>query len=77
MLIAAIDNAGSVPLSPKSGPRQFEVERRRLSLDEVDAILRREYEARRAAADEFASLGLSMESMQAARAMAVVGRYLS
>jgi uncharacterized protein len=76
MLIAALDNAGSVPLSAESGPRQNEVERRRLSRNDVEAILRREHEARQAAAKEFARLGLSMESMQAAREMAVVGRYL-
>jgi uncharacterized protein len=77
LLIAAIDNAGSVPLSPESGPRQYEVERRRLSGKDVAAILWREYEVRQAASKEFARLGLSMESMQAAREMAVVGRYLS
>jgi uncharacterized protein YqeY len=77
MLIAAIDNAGSVPLSPKSEPRQFEVERRRLSLDAVDAIMQREYAVRQAAANEFAGLGLSVESMQASQEMEVVGRYLS
>jgi uncharacterized protein YqeY len=77
MLIAAIDNAGSVPQSPKSEPRQFEVERRRLSRGDLEAILRREYETRQAAASEFADLGLSKESMQAGREMAIVGRYLS
>ncbi len=77
MLIAAIDNAGAIPLSPNSEPRQSEAERHRLSLGELEAILLREYQARQATADEFASLGLSLESAQASREMAVVGRYLS
>jgi uncharacterized protein YqeY len=77
MLIAAIDNAGAVPLSPKSEPPQSEAERRRLSVDELDAILLREHEARRAAAAEFARLGLGTESVQAARELTIVERYLS
>lgn len=77
MLIAAIDNAGAVPLSPKSEPPQFEVERRRLSLDELEAILLREREVRQAAVTEFARLGLGAQSTQAAGEVAIVDRYLS
>jgi uncharacterized protein len=77
VLIAAIDNAGSVPLSPKSEPRQHEVERRRLSGSDVQAILLREYEARRQTASDLARLGRRLESEQATREMEVVRRYLS
>jgi uncharacterized protein YqeY len=77
VLIAAIDNAGSVPLSPKSEPRQYEVERRRLGPSDVQAILLREYETRRKAASELARLGRSVESEQATREMALVRRYVS
>ena len=76
-LIAAIDNAGAVPLTAKSEPPQHEVERRHLDSGEVQAILRREYETHQAAASEFARLGRSVESEQANFAMAVVSRYLS
>jgi uncharacterized protein len=76
-LIAAIDNAGAVPLSPSGAPRQSEVERRRLESSDVRAILAREYEARRSAASEFARLGLAAQSERATREMAVVGRYLN
>ena len=76
-LIAAIDNAGAVPLTAKSEPPQHEVERRHLDSGEVQAILRREYETHQAAANEFARLGRSVESEQANFAMAVVSRYLS
>jgi uncharacterized protein YqeY len=77
VLIAAIDNAGSVPLSSKSESRQHEVARRRLGPSDVQAILLREYEARQKAASELARLGRSLESKQAAREMVVVRRYLS
>jgi uncharacterized protein len=76
-LIAAIDNAGAVPLAAKSEPPQREVERRHLDSGEVQAILRREYEAHQAAASEFARLGRGVESEQANFATAIVSRYLS
>jgi len=76
-LIAAIDNAGAVPLAAKSEPPQYEVERRHLDSDEVQALLRREYEAHQAAASEFARLGRSVESEQANLATIIVRRYLS
>jgi uncharacterized protein len=76
-LIAAIDNAGAVPLAAKSEPPQHEVERRHLDLDEVQVLLRREYEAHRAAAAEFRRLGRNVESQQANLAKAIVSRYLS
>ena len=76
-LIAAIDNAGAVPLAAKSEPLQHEVERRHLDASEVQALLRREYEAYQAAASEFARLGRSVESEQANFAAAIVSRYLS
>jgi uncharacterized protein len=75
-LIAAIDNAGAVPLPPKSEPRPLEVERRRLSAHDVRAILSREYEVRQRAAEEFARLGRTAESQLATREMAVLSRYL-
>jgi len=77
VLTAAIDNAGSVPLSSKSVPSRFEVERRRLGVSDVRAILLREYETRQQAASELARLGRSLESEQATREMVVVRRYLS
>jgi uncharacterized protein len=76
-LIAAIDNAGSVPLAARSEPPQHEVERRYLDSGDVQALLRREYEAHQAAASEFARLGRSVESQQAKSATAIVSRYLS
>jgi uncharacterized protein len=76
-LIAAIDNAGAVPFAAKSEPPQHEVERRHLDSGDVQAILRREYEAHQAAASEFARLGRSVESEQANFATAIVSRYLS
>ena len=76
-LIAAIDNAGAVPLAAKSEPPQHEVERRHLDPGDVQAILQREYEVHRAAAREFARLGRSVESERANFATAIVSRYLS
>ena len=76
-LIAAIDNAGAVPLAAKSDPPQHEVERRYLDPGEVQALLRREYDAHQAAASEFARLGRSVESEQANFATAIASRYLS
>jgi uncharacterized protein len=76
-LIAAIDNAGAVPLAGKSEPPQHEVERRHLDSGEVQALLRREYEAHQAAVSEFARLGRGAESEQARFATAIVSRYLS
>jgi uncharacterized protein len=76
-LIAAIDNAGAVALSPKLAPRQSEVARRRLGINEVHAILFREYETRQTAADEFTRMGRITESERASLEMAVVRRYLS
>jgi uncharacterized protein YqeY len=76
-LIAAIDNAGAVPLAAKSEPTQHEVERRHLDSGDVQAILRCEYEAHQTAASEFARLGRSVEAERANFAMAVVSRYLS
>lgn len=75
-LIAAIDNAGAVSLAAKSEPPQHEVERRHLDSGEVQALLRREYEAHQAAASEFARLGRSVESERANFASAIVSRYL-
>ena len=76
-LIAAIDNAGAVPLSARSGPTQSEVERRRLSAEDVQQILQREYEVRQTAAVEFTRLGLAVEAERSNREMAVVSRYLT
>ncbi len=76
-LIAAIDNAGAVPLAAKSEPPQHEVERRELDSGEVQALLLREYEIHQAAASEFARLGCSVECERANFATAIVRRYLS
>ena len=76
-MIAAIDNAGAVPLSRGPSPRPHEVQRRRLGFSEVQASLWREYRARRAAVEEYARLGRGAQSEQASREMAVVRRYVS
>ena len=76
-LITAIDNSGAVPLTPGSAPQEGEVERRRRSVEDVQALLRRELGALRGAVREFARLGLSVESKQAEFEATVVGRYLS
>jgi hypothetical protein len=76
VLIAAIDNAGAVPLAAGSAPPRSEVERRRLSDDDVQALLRREQETRAGAAREFNRLGRTSEAEQAEREAGVVGRYL-
>ena len=76
-LIAAIDNAGAVPLTAKSEPPQHEVERRHLDSGAVQAVLQREYDSHQAAASEFARLGRSAESERSNFAAAIVSRYLS
>ena len=76
-LIAAIDNAGAVALEPGRPPPRHEVERRHLGFDEIEAILLREYEARRIAAEQLARLGRPAESARANEEMSVVSRYLS
>lgn len=76
-LIAAIDNAGAVPLPPKSQPIQHEVERRYLEFEDIQALLRREYDLRREAAAEFGRLGRIAEAEKATSEMAVVRRYLA
>ena len=76
VLIATIDNAGAVPLPPQMMRAQHEVERRRLSCNDVLSLLRREHAARRKAACEYARLGNSTESERALREMAIIGRYI-
>ena len=75
-LIAAIDNAGAVPLPPKTEPIQCEVERRSLGSGDIQALLQREFDLRRRAADEFSSLGRTVESESAKFELNVVARYL-
>lgn len=75
-LIAAIDNAGAVPIPPKTEPVQTEVERRFLGRGDVQALLQREFDIRRRAADEFNRLGLTVEAESAKFEMEVVSRYL-
>jgi uncharacterized protein YqeY len=77
VLIAALDNAEAVPLSSKSEPRQFEVERRRLRARDVQGVLQAEYDARRTAASEFDRLGRIPEREQATREMLIVQHYLA
>lgn len=74
-LIAAIDNAGAVSLPPKTEPIQCEVERRSLGSDDIQALLQREFDLRRHAADEFSSLGRTLEAETAKFEMDVVRRY--
>jgi uncharacterized protein len=76
-LIAAIDNAGAVPLPPSSQPIHSEVERRHLGFEDIQALLRREYDLRREAADELGRLGRIAEAETAKSEMAVVRRYLA
>lgn len=75
MLIAAIDNAGAVPLSPELR-EPHEVERRRLSAGDVQELLWREHESRRSAVGEYARLGKGGQSARASYEMAVIRRYL-
>jgi uncharacterized protein YqeY len=75
-LIAAIDNAGAVPLPPKAQQVSSEVERRSLRFDDIQALLQREFDLRRHAANEFSRLGRTVEAETAKFEMDVVGRYL-
>jgi uncharacterized protein YqeY len=75
-LIAAIDNAGAVPLPPKTEPIQCEVERRSLGRDDIQALVQREFELRRHAADEFSRLGRTVEAESAKFEMDVIARYM-
>jgi uncharacterized protein YqeY len=75
-LISAIDNAGAVPLPPKGQPIQSEVQRRSLRYDDIQALMQREYDIRRHAANEFSCLGRTVEAETARFEMDVVGRYL-
>jgi uncharacterized protein len=75
-LIAAIDNAGAVPLPAKAQPVQCEVERRSLGFDDIQALLEREFDLRQHAASEFSRLGRAVEAETAKFEMDVVGRYL-
>jgi uncharacterized protein len=75
-LIAAIDNAGAVPLPPKAQPVQCEVERRSLGFDDIQALLEREFDLRRQAANELSRLDRTVEAETAKFEMDVVGRYL-
>ena len=75
-LIAAVDNAGAVPLPPKTEPVQCEVERRSLGSGDIQALLQREFDLRRRAADEFSSLGRTIEAESAKFEMEVVSRYM-
>ena len=73
-LIALIDNAGAVPL-PEAAARQTEVERRRLTSAEVQALLVRERDVRQASAAEFDRLALASEAERARAEIAVIDRY--
>jgi uncharacterized protein YqeY len=75
-LIAAIDNAGAVPVPPKTESIQCEVERRSLGRGDIQALLQREFDLRRRAADEFSSLGRTIEAESANFEMEVVARYM-
>jgi hypothetical protein len=46
VLIASIDNADAVPLPPQTMRGQHEIERRRLSCNDIRDLLRREHDAR-------------------------------
>src|SRR5579883_358493 len=74
-LIAAIDNAGAVSLPPKAQPIQCEVERRSLGSNDLQALLQREFDLRRHAADEFSRLGRTVEAETAQSEMDVIRRY--
>jgi uncharacterized protein YqeY len=76
-LIAAIDNAGAVPLTSKAQPTQSEVERRSLGFDDIQALLQHEFDLRRDAANEFSRVGRTVEAETAKFEMEVVGRYLA
>ena len=75
-IIAAIDNAGAVPLPPNTEPIQCEVERRFLGRGDIQALLQREFDLRRHAADEFNRLSRTVEAESAKFEMDVIARYL-
>src|SRR3954454_13196938 len=75
-LIAAIDNAGAVPLAPKTEPIRGEVERPFLGSDDIQALLQREFNLRRHAVDEFSRLGRLAEAETAKFELDVIARYL-
>lgn len=75
-LIAAIDNAGAVPLPPRSEPIRSEVPRRRLDGGEVQTLLRLQQQMLQAAAEELAGLGRAREAERAALEAAMASRYL-
>jgi uncharacterized protein YqeY len=75
-LIAAIDNAGAVPLPPRGQLVPSEIERRSLGFDDIQTLLQREFDLRRHAADAFSRLGRTVEAETAKFEMDVVGRYL-
>jgi len=75
-LIAAIDNAGAVPLSPEDQPMQTEVERRWLDMPQVEAVVRHEHRNHEQAAREFDRLGRVSDAEHARFAMTILARYL-
>lgn len=75
-LIAAIDNAGAIPLPPKTELIQSEVERRCLGSNDIQCLLQREFDIRRHAAHQFSTLGRRVEAEKAKFEMDVVARYL-
>ena len=89
-LIAALDNAGAIVVTPPVGPATFagsehvatglawgsaEAVRRALSAEEVDAVIEGETAARRDAADEFDLRGRPAEAGQARAEAAIAARY--
>lgn len=76
-LIAAIDNAGAVALPAPAQPAPYEAERRHLGSEDIQGLLRREYDVRRQAADELERLGRTAEAQTAMSEMAIVRRYLA
>ncbi len=84
VLIGAIDNAQSVPVDPAMkashvgtfGDRSNEVPRRRLSLDDIYAVLRRQIEEREAAAQEIERAGRADRAEMLRAEARIVARYL-
>ncbi|PKR87917.1 hypothetical protein CXZ10_17480 [Pleomorphomonas diazotrophica] len=83
-LVAALDNAEAVPLAETRpaavhhlfGAGTAEAERRHLTLDDIEALLRWEIDARLEAAAEFARLGVDTRAEALTAEVELIRRYV-
>jgi uncharacterized protein YqeY len=76
-LISAIDNAGAVEITAELAKAGAEVERRRLSADDVSSLLRAEREVRLSAAKTYEALGHAEVARRSRDEADIVARYLA